>query len=219
MRRALAAATAVCALLGAGAAQAGPASKPAVIVSATAYQSAEGSWLVHDHGDTYMYFAGASRELGALHNSTAAWADRSKCVVAKGKNIKVTLCVGSSRLHRIPDGAFQFDPTLQSAHVKFTQQGVHNSIDFVGHVPPQPDAFPDAGTYGAFAFADLYADASAGGRVLNHHFSKRDHSGFSYLDEGAMGIVFIHKSKHSTIRYRPSGNRIHYRAVFRTPVS
>ncbi|MEA2487059.1 MAG: hypothetical protein QOF16_713 [Actinomycetota bacterium] len=175
--------------------------------------------MVHRHGDVYMYFAGASRALGAPHNSTQAWAGRTKCVVAKSKNVKVTVCVGFGRSHRIADGAFQFDPTLQSAHVKFTDKGVHNTIDFIGHVPPQPDAFPDAGTYGAAAFADLYADASAGGRVLNHRFSKGDQSGFSYLDEGAMGVVSIHRSKHSNIRYSLSGNRVHYRAVFRTPIS
>jgi hypothetical protein len=221
MRRAIAIATVIGALLGTGVAQAAPASrpKPSVVEFVEAYQAAEGSWLVHQAGDTYMYFGGAFRDLGVPHNSTVGWAAKTKCAVAKTKHITVTVCEGSGRTNRIPDGAFQFDPALQTAHVKFAANGVHNSIDFTGEVPPEPDAFPGAGQWGAIAFADLYTWAAAGGRVLNHRFSKHDHSGFSSLDEGTVAAVFVRDSHGSRLRYGVTGNRVHFRAVFKTPIS
>ncbi|MFN2593291.1 MAG: hypothetical protein ABR579_00175 [Actinomycetota bacterium] len=220
MRRAIAGLTVLIMVLGPGVAGAQPTGGPSVTTYRDLYQSADGAWLVHRHGDTYMYFGGAYRNLDPLRNRTVAWADETKCVVARGKHIKVTVCLSNAKAHKIPNDAFQFDSTLRTAHMHFHRRGVYNWVDWTGHPPPSPDVFPDAGTYGAIGWADLYSDASARGRVLHHEFSKRNHSGFSSLDEGAVVAVFVHNSGNSRLRYQfLSNGTLRYRAVFRTPIS
>lgn len=189
---------------------------PGIVAVTDLFQTADASWMVHEHGNTYMYFGGAYRSIDVDKSHSYGYAGRTKCVVVTRKHFKVTVCVGSAPTHKIPDQTFAFDPALQSASVAFKKDGERNKVHWTGNAPPYPDAFPDAGTWGAVALADVSADARATGHVKGRDFTHP--GGFSFLDEGAIAFVLVHKSDRGTIRFHFDGNRIVYRAVFRNRI-
>ena len=183
-------------------------------VVGSVFQNALGSWLIKEDGDVYMYFAGAARFATETTQSfkTVAFVDKSKCAVAKTKNLKVIACSGSARAKKIEDSKFQFDPTMSETSVDFDG----NHVRWVGQDLPQPSAFPIADpAFGALAFGSVDRWAIPSGRVLGQRFTGKKWSDFGYLSQGIFAGVLINTP---TVDVTMDDNgRIHYRFRVEVP--
>jgi hypothetical protein len=161
-----------------------------------------------------MYFAGAARFATESTQGfkTVAFVDKSKCAVAKTKNVKVIACSGSARAKRIEESKFQFDPAMSETRVDFDG----NHVRWVGQDLPQPWAFPIADpAFGALVFGSVDRWAIASGRVLGQRFKGKKWSDFGYLSQGVFGGVLIYAPS-AEITMDEEG-RVHYRVRIEVP--
>ena len=188
------------------------AEQPAPGLYGSVYQAADGMWLNRENGDTYMYFAGAVRfaNLATQKLKTIAFADKSKCAVAKTKNLKVIACSGSARATRIDDSQFAFDPAMSDTRVDFKS----NHVKWEGQDVPEPSVYPFADpSFGALAFASVDRWAIASGRVLGTKF-KANNSDIGFLSQGLYAGVLL-SAPAAEITMDENGV-VHYRFRFET---
>lgn len=155
-----------------------------------AFRTADIAWIRKMGKHTYMYFAGASHFTGTSQTTpiTRAWADKSKCAVAKTKHIKVIACSGRARAKRIDPDRFVMDPLMDEATLRF--EG--NRIRWKGQDYEAPGVYPFADpSFGAFAFASFDRWARASGRVLGTEFRGSRWSDFAFMSQGAYAFVMV----------------------------
>jgi hypothetical protein len=177
---------------------------------AVAFRSAQGDWVVHEQGGTYMYFAlGVQVTRPHGRSGTFALIRKTKCAVAATKHIKVTVCEIGGKLHKIRDSAFSMDNLLAGAHLKVGEAKVVWKAADV----PSPDAFPFASPYGAFVDAEVDRYARAHGRVLGTNLKTHNYADDALMAEGVQAYAFpttlgpVHVSR---------TGRVHARFTYRT---
>ncbi|HWC15167.1 MAG TPA: hypothetical protein VG929_11345 [Actinomycetota bacterium] len=181
-------------------------------VFSSAYQSAMGVWLHKEGGDTFMYFAGAAHatNLAKQKTRTFAWADRSKCAVAKTKNSTAIACAGSSRAHKIASDRFRFDPLMDSARLDHKDA----RLRWRGEDPPHPSAMPFADpAFGAAAFASVDRMAAASGTVLGTKMRGGRWTDMGFLSQGAYVLLLV-DAPAGRYWIDPDTNQVHYRFRF-----
>lgn len=156
-------------------------------VHASVSQFAYATNIIHKDGDDYMYLVGAQRNTRVDGRTrTTAFAKRAKCLTMKRKRIKLIVCAAFVFPRRIPENAFDFDPLMESASVRFKRKGVATAMRWAGRGTPEPNVSPYAdASYGAGAYAEMYRIARASGKILGERYP-RGRMGFSLLIEGAM---------------------------------
>ncbi len=185
------------------------------VVYSSAYQSADAIWLRKEAGDTYMYFAGAVHTTSATtqKSRTLAWADRSKCAVAKTKHSTAIACSGFSRSTRIHPDNFEFDPLMESAHLDFGKA----HISWKAQEEPDPSLWHFADpSFGALAWASVDRWSKASGEVLGTKMTGRHWTDMGFMSEGAYALVWLVTP---TGRYwvDPDTGRVHYKFRFEIP--
>lgn len=170
--------------------------------------------LVHIGRSDYMIIAGAARVTNpAGRTRTTAYAKKSKCATLQKKHFKVIACSTFVWPRRIPDGNFTFDPSLDSAAARWRHDGRRTSLSWRGVHLPSPDGSPGADPgYGAYAQANLYRDARAGGRIVGIPYRTHHFGAFALLVEGGDGEVRSGRGLH--IRRTASG-ALKVRALYR----
>jgi hypothetical protein len=148
--------------------------------------------IVHIRGDDYMVLAGAERVTRADGTTrTTAYAQRSRCATLERKHFKVIACATFVFPHKVPAGAFDFDPLLDSARLRLSERAGQTNVRWAGRGLPSPDAWPGADPqYGAGVYADVYRDARARGRILVLAYNARRLGSFAIFDEGAFAEAY-----------------------------
>jgi hypothetical protein len=179
-------------------------------------QFAYASNIVRIKGADYMILAGATRvtkPTGAV--KTTAYAQRSKCATLERKRIKVIACATFVFPHKVPARTFEFDPLMESAGLRLPNGGRPTELTWKGLGTPSPDAAPGADPqYGAFAYAELYRNARADGRLLGVQYHGRHFGAFAILNEGVGADAY--QSRGLRIERLPGG-ALKVRAVYRLP--
>lgn len=181
-------------------------------VYSSAYQSAMGVWLRKEDGDTFMYFAGAAHATNLVKQKTRtlAFADRSKCAVAKTKNMTSIACAGRARARKIAPDRFEFDPLMESARLDHRDA----RLQWRAEDPPFPDAAPFAHpSFGAAAFASVDRMAPASGTVLGRKMTGGRWTDFGFLTQGAYALLLF-DAPGGRYWIDPETNRVHYRFRF-----
>lgn len=174
------------------------------------FQAADAVWTRKEAKGTFMYLAVGLHHtnLANQRTKTLAFIDRSKCVVAKTEDIKVTVCAGSARGRKVSSERFGFDPLMSEATLRF--QG--NKVKWRAEDLPEPWAFPAADpSWGAIAFASVDRWATASGTVLGRRFKETRWSDWGSLSQGAFAGVILNGGPNARIWYDEKDDRIHYR--------
>ena len=183
---------------------------------ATVSQRAYASTVVHLHGADYMILAGAehvTKATGATR--TTAYAKKTKCATLERKRIKLIACAAFVFPRKIPARAFDFDPLLDSARLRFHKPGQPTSLRWQGRGTPSPDGFPGADpSYGAYAYAEVSREARANGRIVGLPYSGKHFASFALLDEGTDAEAYDARGMKIT---RLPGGVLKVRAVYRIP--
>jgi hypothetical protein len=163
----------------------------------------------------YLYFGGGYDGINSAGKSySRGFAGRGRCFTFKRKQIKLTICMATAKSRKIADEDFVFDPALQSASLSLSGPKGKTELDWTGKGRPEPGASPAADpSYGAFAWADLYRNARARGKILGRKIPLKGFSAWSFLDEGAMAYASSHGS--STTVWTSPGGLVHIRTVRR----
>jgi hypothetical protein len=182
---------------------------------ASVNQLAYATSIVHKDGRDYMYVAGASRSVQSNGRTrTTAFAKKARCLTMKTKRIKLIACAAFIFPQRVPDKAFEFDPLLDSAALRFRNKDGATAMTWKGRGTPEPGFGPYADPdYGAGVYGELYRGARAGGKILDEPYPAR-RFGFALLMEGVDAEGFT--SRNVTIRPTKSG-ALKVEALYRIP--
>jgi hypothetical protein len=179
------------------------------------YRSGDAVWLRKEHGDTFMYFAGATHSINLMNQkmATFAFADRSKCAVAETKHLKVIACSGSGHAKKIDPSHFEFDPLMETARLDYEDAHVR----WMAKQDIQPDAWPYADpSFGAFASASVSRYSRATGRLLGTDIEGHSWMDMAFLGEGMYAFAWI-TTPVGRYRVDPATNTVHYRFRFEIP--
>jgi hypothetical protein len=181
------------------------------VVSQFAYATS----ILHIDGRDYMYLTGANRLMRPDGRTrTTAFAKRARCLTMKTKRMKLIACAAFIFPRRVAEGAFEFDPLLGSAALRFRNQDGLTDMSWKGRGTPEPDAGPYLDpNYGGGVYADVYRAARARGTILDEPYPAR-RFGFALISEGAEADGFT--SRNVTIT-RTHGGALKVRALYRIP--
>lgn len=175
------------------------------------YQSADAAWIRKEDKGTFMYLAVGLNHTNLVNQRarTLLFFDRSKCAVAKTKDLKVTVCSGSARGKKVSPDKFVFDPLMSEATLR--HRG--NKVNWHAEDPPEPWAYPIADpSFGAIGFASVDRWATASGKVLGKRFKKTKWSDWGFLSQGGYGGVLLNAP--SARVWLDDADRLHYRFRF-----
>lgn len=162
-------------------------------------QLALASWLVREKGDLMLYFALAQRSVDDGGVVTFAAVGKGKCRKFKGDDFTMMMCSASGPGRDLPLDAFEFDPLLSSARLRFKIAGSTQTVAWRGEGRiPSLGAGAGAGDLGVIAGASLDREARANGRVLGRKVSAKQ-SDFSFLAQGAGAGAFVFVAEDGTV--------------------